>query len=257
MYKPITNDIKDFLEDKVSQYNTPAFIPADPISIPHRYHKKEDIEIAGLLAATISWGNRAQIVKAGHNLLDKMGDSPFDFVMNHTTKDLGTFNGFVYRTFNEKDIKYFIKGLRHMYAKHNGIENVFTKYATPDSLQPAIHHFKVHFFEPQHLERTEKHLADPFKGSAAKKINMYLRWLVRNDRRGVDFGLWKSIKPSQLSCPLDLHSGNIARKLGLLQRNQNDAKAVQELDAALRLLDINDPVKYDFALFGLGIFDAF
>ncbi len=253
----IDSEIKAFLDEKVQQYNTPAFIEADPISIPHRYSQKEDIEIAGFLAATISWGSRPQIVKAGHRLVELMGNSPYDFVMSHSTNQLGRFDNYVYRTFNGHDLKYFVKALRHIYKKHQGIENLFIKYATEDSLQPAIHHFRKHFFEIDHPERLEKHVSDPFKGSAAKKINMYLRWLVRNDKCGVDFGIWKKIQPSQLSCPLDLHSGNVARKLGLLQRIQNDSKAVLELDKTLRILDATDPVKYDFALFGLGIFESF
>ena len=246
-----------FLNDKVKQYNKPTFIESDPISIPHRYSLKEDIEIASFLAATISWGNRVQIVKTGHKLMDLMGNSPFDFVMNHSLKDLNIFNGFVYRTFNELDLKYFIVALKNIYENHGGMEEIFIRYSTQDSLLPAIHHFRKHFFELKHLERTEKHISDPFKNSATKKMNMYLRWLIRNDNCGVDFGIWKKLNPSQLSCPLDVHSGNIARKLGLLKREQNDYKAVCELDNNLRMLDKSDPVKYDFALFGLGIFEKF
>ncbi|WP_295667448.1 TIGR02757 family protein [uncultured Mucilaginibacter sp.] len=254
---PIDTDIKAFLDEKVLEYNNPAFVEFDPISVPHRYSLKEDIEIAGFLAATISWGSRPQIVRAGHKIMDIMGDSPFDFVMSHSQRQMERFDGFVYRTFNSDDLKYFIGGLRHIYKKHGGIEQLFIQYATDVSLQPAIHHFRNHFFEPKHMNRTEKHISDPFKGSAAKKINMYLRWLIRNDKRGVDLGIWKSLRPSQLSCPLDVHSGGIARKLGLLNRKQNDQIALAELDANLRTLDASDPVKYDFALFGLGIFDRF
>ena len=163
----------------------------------------------------------------------------------------------MHRTFNATDLVFFIKSLKNMYKKHGGIEQVFIKNANEDSLQPAIHEFKKVFFEIPHLERTSKHVSDPFKGSAAKKINMYLRWMIRKDNTGVDFGIWKSISPSVLSCPLDVHSGNVARKLGLLDRTQNDHKAVLELDASLRKLDPNDPVKYDFALFGLGVFESF
>jgi uncharacterized protein (TIGR02757 family) len=253
----IDKEIKAFLDEKVLQYNTPNFIESDPISIPHRYSRKEDIEIAGFLAATISWGNRIQIVKSGHRLMDLMGESPFDFVMGHSAIHLDKFDGFVYRTFNNGDLKYFIKALRHIYKNHGGIEDIFIRYATHDSLQPAIHHFRKHFFEIKHPKRTEKHVSDPLNNSAAKKINMYLRWLVRKDKNGVDLGIWNNIKPSQLSCPLDVHSGNVARKLGLLDRKQNDAKALIELDKSLRILDCNDPVKYDFALFGLGIFESF
>lgn len=250
-------ELKEFLDEKVSKYNTIDFIESDPISVPHKYSGKEDIEIAGLLAATISWGNRKMIVKNAHRMLDLIGESPYDFVMSHKKSQLARFEGYVHRTFNAVDLIYFITALKHIYKNKGGLEAVFHSHAEKDSLQPAIHHFRQVFFEIPHPERTMKHVSDPFNGSAAKKINMYLRWLVRKDKCGVDFGIWKSINASQLSCPLDVHSGNIARKLGLLTRTQNDAKAVAELDVNLRLLDSNDPVKYDFALFGLGIFEKF
>ena len=251
--KAIDSEIKAYLDDKVLQYNNPNFIESDPISIPHRYALKEDIEIAGFLAATISWGNRKSIVKNGHRMLDLLGDSPYDFVMSHNTRQLKRLEGFVHRTFNHNDYKYFIKGLRHVYSNHDGMEQVFKKYSNEHSLQPAIHHFKRIFFELPHQARITKHVSDPLRGSAAKKINMLLRWLIRKDNKGVDFGLWKSLNPSQLSCPLDVHSGRMAREFGLLTRNQNDALAVEQLDSSLRILDKEDPVKYDFALFGIGI----
>ena len=163
--------------------------------------------------------------------------------------------GFVHRTFNSKDLGYFIKAIKNIYSNHGGMESIFSTHATKDSLQPAIHEFKSVFFELPHESRTEKHVSDPFKNSAAKRINMFLRWMVRNDNAGVDFGLWKNLKPAQLSCPLDVHSGNVARKLGLLKRKMNDAKALHELDLNLRRLDSKDPVKYDFALFGIGVFE--
>lgn len=253
----IDSTVKDFLEEKVSKYNTSTFIDSDPISIPHQYSSKEDIEVAGFLTATISWGSRPLIIKSAQKIMSLMGNSPFDFIMSANQNQVNRFDGFVYRTFQSADIKYFVKGLRNIYENHGGIESVFYKYANPDSVQPAIHHFRNHFFELRHPARTEKHISDPLKGSAAKKINMYLRWLVRKDKRGVDFGLWTKIKPSQLSCPLDVHSGNVARKLGLLTRTQNDTKALAELDSNLRAMDANDPVKYDFALFGLGVFENF
>lgn len=252
-----SSDLKEFLDFKVKQYNRTQFIESDPISIPHRFSLKEDIEIAGFLAATIAWGNRKGIVKSGHRMMEILGNSPYDFIINHKLKDLDKLDGFVHRTFNSTDLIFFIKSLKNIYLNHSGIEKIFFDYATPESLQPAIHHFKNTFFSVPHQERTTKHISDPFKGSAAKKINMYLRWMIRNDNCGVDFGIWKSISPSILSCPLDVHSGNVSRKLGLLRRNQNDAKAVIELDSSLRNLDKNDPVKYDFALFGLGIFENF
>lgn len=250
-------ELKEFLDDKVIQYNTPAFIEPDPISIPHQYRLKEDIEISGFLAATIAWGNRKMIVKNANRMMVLLGNSPYDFVMSHNDDQLKALEGFVHRTFNSIDFIYFIKALRHIYTNHNGLESIFNKHAASNSLQPAIHELKNIFFEISHPARTTKHVSDPFKGSAAKKINMWLRWLVRNDNFGVDFGLWKEIPPAILSCPLDVHSGNVARKLGLLTRKQNDAKALAELDASLRLLDKHDPVKYDFALFGLGVFEKF
>lgn len=251
------SELKEFLDFKVSQYNRHQFIESDPISIPHRFSQKEDIEIAGFLVATISWGNRKGIVKSGERMMELLGNSPYDFVMSHKSNQSKRLDDFVHRTFNGSDLKYFISALRNIYSLHGGIEAIFSKHATKDSLQPAIHHFKKLFFTSPHPERMTKHISDPFKGSAAKKINMYLRWMIRKDNCGVDFGLWKSISPSILSCPLDVHSGNVARKLGLLNRKQNDSKAVQELDFALRNLDTKDPVKYDFALFGLGIFEKF
>jgi uncharacterized protein (TIGR02757 family) len=186
-----------------------------------------------------------------------MGESPFDFIMNYTDNDKERISGFVHRTFNEDDLHGFILGLKNIYRNHGGLESVFTKFAQPKTLQPAIHHFKRIFFSIPHLKRTEKHVSDPLKNSAAKRINMYLRWMVRNDKAGVDFGIWKSISPSILSCPLDVHTGNVSRKLGLLERKQNDSKAVEQLDDSLRTLDPSDPVKYDFALFGLGVFEKF
>ena len=252
-----TLELKEFLDEKVNKYNTIGFISEDPISIPHRYSRKEDIEISGFLAATIAWGNRKIIVKNGHRMLDMFGESPYDFVMSHDNNQLERIEGFVHRTFNHIDLIYFIKALKYIYEERGGLETVFSKHTTQDSVQPAIHHFKNVFFEIPHPPRTTKHISDPNKGSAAKKINMYLRWLVRKDNCGVDFGIWKSIQPSQLSCPLDVHSGGIARKLGLLTRIQNDSKSFEELDLNLRLLDQSDPVKYDFALFGLGIFEGF
>jgi uncharacterized protein (TIGR02757 family) len=251
------SDLKSFLDEKVVQYNTPEFIESDPIQIPHLFTQKEDIEIAGFLAATIAWGNRKMIIKNAHRMMDMLGNSPYDFVMNHNEHHLEQLEGFVHRTFNAIDFVHFIKALKHIYTNQNGLENIFQTHATKHSLQPAIHELKKIFFEIPHPTRTTKHVSDPFKGSAAKKINMWLRWLVRNDSSGVDFGLWKDIPTSILSCPLDVHSGNVARKLGLLSRKQNDAEAVLELDTNLRLLDKQDPVKYDFALFGLGVFENF
>lgn len=250
-------ELKEFLEAKVEEYNHPRFIETDPIQIPHQFSKKEDIEIAGFLTATISWGNRKSIITNANKMMTLLNQSPFDYVMNHEASDLEKLRPFVHRTFNEDDLIQFIKSLNHIYKNHGGLEAVFSKYSEEFSTQNAIHQFKKHFFEIEHLTRTQKHVSDPSKNSAAKRINMFLRWMVRDDNNGVDFGIWKSLTPAQLSCPLDVHSGNVARALGLLKRKQNDAKALKELDLALRKLDINDPVKYDFALFGLGVFERF
>lgn len=250
-------ELKSFLDERVDLYNRPSFIEADPIAIPHRYTKKEDIEIAAFLAATIAWGNRKIIVKNAHRMLDLFGESPYDFVMHSQKKQQQPLANFVHRTFQGADLLYFVKALRHIYTKHGGMEALFVKHAQPHSMQYAITQFRGAFFEIPHPERCTKHVSDPSNQSSAKRLNMLLRWLVRTDKKGVDFGLWNEIKPSQLSIPLDVHSGNTARRLGLLQRKQNDAKAVVELDGMLRKLDKEDPVKYDFALFGLGIFEQF
>ena len=255
------NEIKSFLEEKVELYNHPNFIESDPIQIPHLFSIKEDIEISGFLSATIAWGNRKMLIKNAHRMMDLMGNAPYDFVMSHTENDLERLETFVHRTFKSLDFQYFIKSLKNIYTNHNGLEAVFCNGQLNNidsrAMQSAISEFKKVFFELPHLSRTEKHISDPMGNSAAKRINMFLRWMIRQDNKGVDLGIWKSISPSQLSCPLDVHSGNVARKLGLLKRTQNDGKALLELDSKLRLYDPNDPVKYDFALFGLGVFEGF
>ncbi|WP_282054791.1 TIGR02757 family protein [Maribacter luteus] len=250
-------ELKEFLDIKVEEYNQIQFLDSDPIQIPHQFTLKEDIEISGFLTATIAWGNRKSIIKNANKMMDLLDHSPYDFIMNHTSDDLERFDGFVHRTFNNIDLAYFIQSLRNIYCNLGGMEAVFATNADDDSVQKAISSFKKVFFELPHQQRTTKHISDPMKGSAAKRINMFLRWMVRDASTGVDFGLWNKISPKQLSCPLDVHSGNVARKLGLLKRKQNDAKALLELDTSLRKLDPNDPVKYDFALFGLGVFEKF
>lgn len=250
-------ELKEFLDEKVELYNHPNFIKSDPIQIPHLYTLKEDIEIAGFLAATIAWGNRKMIINNAKRMMDLMGNSPYDFVMSHNGNDLQRLETFVHRTFNGQDFIGFIKSLQNIYLNHGGLESIFTLHQEKDSMQNAISKFKTIFFEIEHLNRTEKHISDPNKNSSSKRLNMWLRWNCRQDNKGVDLGIWKNISPSQLSCPLDVHSGNVARKLGLLTRKQNDAKALAELDQNLRALDPNDPVKYDFALFGLGVFEGF
>jgi uncharacterized protein (TIGR02757 family) len=254
----LTNEeLKYFLEEKVNYYNHPRFVESDPIQIPHKFQLKEDIEISGFLTASIAWGNRKSIITNATKMMTLMGESPYDFVINHKDEQLETLLPFVHRTFNGYDFIQFIKSLQHIYQKYQGLEQFFNTHVTQDSTQPAIAKLKNAFFENEHLVRTQKHISNPEKGSAAKRINMYLRWMVRKDNSGVDFGIWDSISTAILSCPLDVHSGRVARKLGLLNRKQNDAKALLELDTALRKLDPKDPVKYDFALFGLGVFEGF
>jgi len=250
-------ELKVFLDEKVVLYNNPKFIESDPIQIPHRFSKKEDIEIAGFLTATISWGNRKMIIKNASKMMELLDNSPYDFITNHQESDLKQLDNFVHRTFNAIDLQQFIKSLQHIYKNHQGLENVLQIRNDEKNYQNAIHHLKKVFFEISHQQRTQKHISDPLKNSAAKRINMFLRWMVRNNKTGVDFGLWKTHQPAHLSCPLDVHSGNVARKLKLLKRKQNDWKALTELDKKLRKLDKEDPVKYDFALFGLGVFEKF
>lgn len=251
------DELKEFLDEKVEFFNRPSFIESDPISIPHQFTEKEDIEIAGFLAATIAWGNRKMILRNANRIMELLDHSPYEFILNSSDRELENVGSFVHRTFNSTDLLYFLKALQHIYKTKGGFESVFKTYRTNDSLQPAIHELHKIFFELPHEKRTERHVSDPYKGSAAKKLNMYLRWMIRSDNNGVDFGIWDSISPSILSCPLDVHSGNVARKLGLLKRKQNDAKAVAELDEVLRSFDSDDPVKYDFALFGLGAIEKF
>ncbi len=258
MFKKLNKvQLKDFLDSKVEQYNHPRFIESDPIQIPHNYSIKEDIEISAFLTATIAWGNRKSIINNAKRMMQLLDNAPYEFVMQHEESDLESLMPFVHRTFNGEDFIQFIHSLKHIYKSHNGLESVFATHSEIFSTQKAIHQFKNYFFEIDHLPRTQKHVSDPLKNSAAKRINMFLRWMVRKDANGVDFGIWESLSPAQLSCPLDVHSGNVARKLGLLTRKQNDAKALFELDTELRKLDKNDPVKYDFALFGLGVFEGF
>lgn len=251
------SELKQFLDEKVTEYNNPKFIESDPIQIPHQFSVKEDIEISAFLTATIAWGKRQMIIRNANRMIELMGNSPYDFVLNHSEKELAQSASFVHRTFNGIDFSFFIKSLQNIYQNHNGLESVFSQFPEDNDNKQTIHNFKKVFFEIPHQIRTQKHVSDPMKGSASKRINMFLRWLIRDDNAGVDFGLWKNIPMSKLSCPLDVHSGNVARKLGILTRKQNDWKALGELDSSLRKLDANDPVKYDFALFGLGVFEKF
>ena len=257
------NDLKGFLEEKYDKYNRIDFIESDPISIPHQFSQKEDIEIAGFLTATISWGQRITIINNANKMMKLMGNQPYDFLMTAQAKDLQRFDHFVHRTFNGVDAAFFFKSLKNIYLNHGGLENVFQipladkKRKTGQTLC-AIMNFRRIFFSIEYPHRTGKHVSNPAENSSAKRLCMYLRWMVRHDIRGVDFGIWKTnLKSSQLMCPLDVHSGNVARKLGLLIRTQNDWKAVDELTSALSTFDAKDPVKYDFALFGLGVFEKF
>jgi uncharacterized protein (TIGR02757 family) len=253
------NELYDFLESKYLRYNQNTFIEKDPISIPHGFAKKEDIEIAAFLIATISWGQRVSIIKSGMKLMSMMDNAPHDFILNHSTKDLKPFKTFVYRTFNGQDCIYFIKSLQNIYTNHQGIHQLFSNSISKkdNTIQPGIIAFRKTFFEIKNAVRTEKHFSDPDKNSSSKRLNMFLRWMVRRDKYGVDFGLWNDIDPSRLLCPLDVHSGRVARALGLLDRKLDDWKAVMELTDNLKKFDSKDPVKYDFALFGLGVFEGF
>ncbi len=258
----LNTELKDFLDQKVDQYNNLSFIEKDPISIPHQFHEKEDIEISGFITATIAWGKREMIVKNGNKLIEMMDYQPFEFITNYKHQsDFKFIESFKHRTFNADDLAYFISALKHCYTQYGSLENVFSEFLVPESksVKEAIVGFRNVFFELNKNPkfRTFKHVSNPAKGSASKRINMFLRWMVRNDNKGVDFGIWNTTSPSILSCPLDVHSGNVARSLHLLKRKQNDWKALSELDHELRKLDSNDPVKYDFALFGLGINESF
>ena len=248
--------LKNLLEEKAAFYNTPAFIESDPISIPHLFTKKEDIEISGFFSSVIAWGNRKMIIRNATRLMELMDMAPYDFVTGFEESDLKRFRGFVHRTFNDTDVITFLNSLKNIYLKHKSLESVIAKgYRDKGNVFDALSYFFEVFFEIEHLPRTHKHISNPARGSAAKRLNMYLRWMVRDDDKGVDFGIWKAIPPSALMLPLDVHTARIGRKLGLLKRASNDRKAVEELTAQLRDFDPADPVKYDFALFGMGVYE--
>ncbi|WP_372947304.1 TIGR02757 family protein [Mariniphaga sp.] len=250
-------EIKEFLDEKVEKYNRPAFIETDPIQIPKQFSQKENIEIAAFLTATISWGSRPAIIKNAFHLMNKMDNRPFEFVLNASEPELNSLKRFVHRTFNGDDCIYFVRSLKNIYRNHGGLQEIFeTGFRKENSVKSALSYFHQVFFELPG-ERTRKHIANVERGASAKRLNMFLRWLIRSDNCGVDFGLWKGIPASELMLPLDIHTGNVARKLGILNRKQNDWKAIEEVTETLRKFDRNDPVKYDFALFGLGIFEKF
>lgn len=248
--------LKDFLDLKVRQYNQPDFIPNDPISIPHRFSKKQDIEISGFIAAILAWGQRKTIINKCLELFQLMENAPHDFLLNHQERDLKPFLTFKHRTFNDIDTLYFIHFLSWFYKTHDSLEEAFLIGQTGkiDSMDSMLTQFHKFFFSLENApNRTKKHIATPVRKAACKRINMYLRWMVRSDDQGVDFGLWKKISPAQLICPCDLHVDRVGRKLGLITRKQTDWLTALELTEKLREFDSTDPVKYDFALFGLGI----
>ena len=254
--------LKEFLLEKAELYEVPDFIPDDPLSIPHRFEATLDIEVSGFLAATLAWGNRIAILKSLNALMERMDHAPGDFMLQHEPSDLAAFDGFVHRTFQADDMKGFAMALKSLLVEHGSLEALFSK-AWQDSrdttqLKEAIGLFHESFVRsPGVLPRTQKHVANPMKGSAAKRINLFLRWMVRPAARGVDLGLWSTIPPSVLSLPLDVHTAAVSRKLGLLDRKSNDWKAVEEITTALRAIDPGDPVRLDFALFGLGALEGF
>lgn len=265
--------LKDFLDKKVEEYNQASFIKDDPISVPHRFRKKQDIEIAGFFAAIFSWGNRTTIINKSTELMQLMGNAPHDFCIHHSAKELKKLTGFKHRTFNTSDLLYFIEFLNYHYSSHKSLETAFIPHPQPISIpsvnsgvegsnipvvEAALKYFHNYFFSLEHVPaRTRKHIATPERKSSCKRLNMFLRWMVRQDNTGVDFGIWKTISPSQLICPLDLHVVRVAKRFGLLHRKQTDWQAAMELTQYLRTLDKHDPVKYDFALFGLGVFGKY
>jgi len=252
-----TGDLKDYLNRKVDEYNQPFFIAHDPVSIPHLFSKKQDIEIAGFFAAIFSWGNRTTIIAKAKELMQWMDMTPHEFILNHDPRQLKKIKGFKHRTFNSDDLFYFIYFLHRHYTNYDSLETAFSKWLRPadSSIENALIGFREYFFSFEHLRRTEKHISSPLQKSSCKRINMFLRWMVRKDNKKVDFGIWKKIKPSQLICPIDVHVARVARQLNLLKRKQTDWLSAIELTDNLKRFDASDPVKYDFALFSLGIIE--
>ncbi len=247
---------KALFDDRVKLYNRIDFIDTDPIQIPHRFTRKEDIEIAGFLTATISWGQRVSIIKNAKKLMEMMDNSPFEFITEADEREFSIVSGFVHRTFNGNDCLFFLKSLKNIYQNHGGIETVFTEgYRLENSVFSSLMHFREVFLSIPHDKHVTKHISDVTANSSAKRLNMFLRWMVRSDENEVDFGLWKGIPTSALMLPLDVHTGDVARAFNLLNRKQNDWKAVEEITAVLREFDSNDPIKYDFALFNYGVYE--
>jgi uncharacterized protein (TIGR02757 family) len=289
------NELKDFLDSKTEQYNRPEFIENDPVCIPHLFEKKQDMEIMGFFAAMLAWGQRKTIINKCRELIDRMGGTPFDFIMNHSEQDLASLAGFKHRTFNDTDLLYFVHFFREHYSEFSSLEDAFDPSVTGlkrmenyrddfkdssiaiaelknsssvcyqdelhqnnKSIETALNHFRAYFFSfPDFPRRTIKHISSPTQKSTCKRLNMFLRWMVRNDNKGVDFGIWDHLKPSELICPCDLHVDRVSRKLSLISRKQTDWQTAVELTSRLREFDPADPVKYDFALFGLGIEEKF
>lgn len=244
------------MDRKVTEYNQPSFIPFDPISVPHLFTKQQDIEIAGFFAAIFAWGNRATIIRKARELMQLMDNAPHDFCLNHDAAGLKRLLAFKHRTFNETDLLYFVAFFQFHYSRHDSLESAFSIHGeTAEAMLTGFYHY---FFSLEEVPaRTLKHIASPRRGSTCKRLNMFLRWMVRQDDNGVDFGIWKNITPARLICPIDLHVARVARQLGILKRKQTDWPAAVELTDYLRILDNKDPVKYDFALFGLGAMENF
>ena len=253
-------DLKKMLNSKVKQYNHPSFIAADPICIPHLFTKKQDIEIAGFFTAIFAWGNRTTIINKSKELVGLMHNSPHDFILHHASKDLKKLEGFKHRTFNTTDLLYCIEFLKSHYSRNDSLEMAFTQWMTKKdtTIENGLNGFYNYFFSLPHIpERTKKHIASPQKNSSCKRLNMFLRWMVRNDNKGVDFGIWKNISPAQLIIPIDVHVARVAKQLNILQCKQPNWQAALELTGYLRTLDKHDPAKYDFALFSLGVIEKF
>jgi uncharacterized protein (TIGR02757 family) len=255
----LITDLKAFLDARVKLYNKLAFIEKDPVCIPSLFTKKQDIEIAGFFAAILAWGNRTTIINNSRKLMMWMDDSPHDFIVNHKDTDLKRFVHFVHRTFNATDLLYFISFLQYHYLHFNSLEDAFvpTKQYKEETVEQALVYFHNYFFSIEHPERTKKHISTPARGSACKRINMYLRWMVRKDGNGVDFGIWKKIKPAQLVCPLDVHVARVAERLELLDNIKSNWANALHLTAQLRIFNPKDPAVYDYALFGLGMTERF
>jgi uncharacterized protein (TIGR02757 family) len=254
-YKMNFHELKSFLDFKADQYESLDFIEHDPIQIPHQFTRKEDIEISGLLLATIAWGNRKSIIESGRKLMQMMENSPFEYIKNYKKGALSDSN-FVHRTFNAEDLDFFMRSIQNAY-KNGGLEAYFSEHAAIDGVKGRLVNFRKKFFDIEHPQRSSKHVSNPLQNSACKRLNMYLRWMTRDAKKGVDFGIWKNVNKSDLYLPLDVHTGNISRLLSILKRKQNDWTALEEVMVTLKKMDDTDPVKYDFALFGIGAFEKF